>query len=288
MIERLSGQRNGLLTHEQGRGLPEDAAGRDDPPAGAHPISYVTPGHPLSLQHGRRAWYTILSVSDRVTCLCLTTARRTWTLARALVNWRQQTYEDRHLIVVSDGEGADTIAKIVRAQSDARIRHVHYDSAPENLGAKHNLAMQLVPEGYLAWWADDDWNDPARLAVTMCQMQERDAPIGGSASVLAYRLRDRRAFVYRPPPRYLVPGTVVARADVACRARFSDRDRGEDYAWITALLGVFRYVDVADPQLYVALIHHDNTGNSLARDEGVGTTPGWHPWPEDIGARLGW
>jgi len=196
-----------------------------------------------------------------------TTARRRWCVPRAIRCWQKQTYPDRELIVV--GDGLESVADLVPA--DPRISYVHLPGE-RVLGAKFNECLALAPGPYLAFWDDDDWHSPKRLAAMMDAMAPVGAEIAGTSSMLAYRPRDRKTFLYKNPLNplvtpYLIPGTIVFAKSLWATHPFPELKRAVDTHWIITLLGNRTFARVDDPWLYIAMVHEDNTGNGLGQHD---------------------
>lgn len=217
-----------------------------------------------------------------------TTSRRLWCLARAIHCWQNQSWPDRDLLVLSDGEGRSGIAAAVRAAADPRIHHIHAAQQP-TLGDKWNLGIGLLEGPLVAFWADDDWHHPERLAIVAEALLRADAALCGSRLMLAHRVRDARTFLYRAAvdPPFLTSGALVFRKTLWERHRFPARARGEDAMWMMDILRGSRerkdYVALEDERLYVAFVHGENTGNTLDQYDGLP----WEKWEGDLGALMG-
>lgn len=227
-----------------------------------------------------------------VSCVMPTTAKRLWCLERSIRCWLRQTWGNRDLLIVSDGDGVDEIRKAIFAVAggDKRIAHVHVDS-PATLGAKYNLSIGLAKGPYIALWADDDWHHPARLEVVMRALARinRQADLdgdggrillGGTNTMMAYRTRDKASFMYWIDPLrpHLVSGTAIFAKELWKRIPFPELKQASDTAWMYRVLmpeegrpGEERVI-INDPRLYVAFVHgtdYDidggNRGNQLDR-----------------------
>lgn len=225
---------------------------------------------------------TVSWADPHITCVMPTTAKRLWCITRSIHCFLKQSYADRDLLIVSDGDGEAAIAgaiyKALGLKYGAachRVRHVHL-SGERSLGTKYNEAIALASGPYVALWADDDWHSPVRLEVVMRAMQAARKPIGGTNTMLAYRLEDRQAFMYWNPPLkpYLIGGTIVFHKKrwEACGG-FPDWRRGSDSEFAKRMLfpvqdGAWReWAVVNDPRIYVAFVHGDNTGNPLGAED---------------------
>jgi len=95
-----------------------------------------------------------------VSCICLTTwPRRRAYLPDALRSYRQQTYPERELIVVNDGE------PLVSHAADVAVVNLPDVGRKWTIGEKRNVGVRKARGTYLATWDDDDVSMPDRLAV---------------------------------------------------------------------------------------------------------------------------
>ena len=79
-------------------------------------------------------------------------------------NFEKQTYGDKHLIVVDSSQ-----PPLTTNRSDVTV--IYTDN--NNVAYKRNLAMQAARDGgydAIAWFDDDDWSHPERLAYTAQMM----------------------------------------------------------------------------------------------------------------------
>lgn len=206
-----------------------------------------------------------------ISCVMPTTLKRVKFLNRALRCWTNQTYQDRDLVIVSDGPGKAEIARAIHAAlpHDAKVRHVHLPDDPTRLlGQKYNACVELAEGPFIACWADDDWHHPRRLEVVLRAMQAERVPTGATNTMLCYRERDKQAFLYWAPGirPTLISGTMLfTKRDWEACGKFPKRQRASDSGFVQALLtdlGI-PWAAVDDPRLYCAFLHGDNTGNPL-------------------------
>lgn len=202
-----------------------------------------------------------MSVDPLVWVVLPTTRERVPYLARALANWRRQTYRNfRVLVLDTSGDHAAALrsnAGVLRAMPDDP-RFLYAAVPPMPLGEKYNTGCSMAPDGaLLAFSGDDDWNHPERLARTVAAMETARVTIAGSMAILAYRERDREAFLYRHPrvvelisesddgtiesehtTPYLVHGTMVLAKHHWERCQFPSRQRASDSVWTRELLAL--------------------------------------------------
>src|SRR5262245_50450534 len=97
----------------------------------------------------------------KVSCV-MVTANRKALCRRAVRCFERQSYPNRELVVVDDGE--QDLSEVLYSLSD---RHVIYrrisPSADNVLGRLRNLALETATGTVIAQWDDDDWYHPERL-----------------------------------------------------------------------------------------------------------------------------
>lgn len=226
-----------------------------------------------------------------ISCVMPTTVKRLWCLERSIRCWLRQTWQDRDLLIVSDGPGKQLIRDKIKevAGKDPRVMHYHRAAKPATLGEKYNVCIKLAEGPYIAFWADDDWNHQARLEVVMRGMQDMNVRVGGTKTMVAYRTRDKQAFLYLLDPLvpHLIQGTVVVHKDICLTTPFRPVQSGSDTLWIMEVLWPNQGAEkgeecavIQDPRLYVAFVHGTgyeadggNNGNQL--DRGKEHRPVW-------------
>jgi O-antigen biosynthesis protein len=167
-----------------------------------------------------------------VSCVMPTRNRRALAL-NAVELWRRQTWEERELIIVDDGDDGLEAA----LPSDPRIVYLRAP-AGESIGAKRNRACERARGEVIVQWDDDDWYGPSRLAVQV------EPIVDGRADVTALRcdtVLDLAAWEWWSPDaaihaRLFVGdvhgGTLAFRRDLWLRgSRYPNRSIAED-AWL--------------------------------------------------------
>lgn len=188
----------------------------------------------------------------------------------------RQDYPNKELVVLDDGE--DGVADLIPA--DERIRYVRVDR--HVLGAKRNLGCELSRGELIAHWDDDDWMAPHRLSTQVNELLSSKSDLCGLRQLLHYSLDDGAAWSYnndsseRP---WLAGGTLLYRRTAWARARFPEINVGEDTQFVWQHSAESIRV-VADPSLYVALIHKGNTSAKRLSD------PHWERRPFDEVSQL--
>jgi glycosyltransferase involved in cell wall biosynthesis len=118
-----------------------------------------------------------------VSCLMPTKDRRQF-VPGAIECFQRQTYPERELIILDDGE--DSIADLI--PRDPRIVLIRWGVG--DVGAKRRICAEVAIGGLLAYWDDDDWHGPRRLEVQINAMRERDAQLSFLVPMLFHHTGD--------------------------------------------------------------------------------------------------
>jgi glycosyltransferase involved in cell wall biosynthesis len=210
-----------------------------------------------------------------ISCILPTYNRRPF-IAHAIAYFQRQSYDNRELIILDDGD--DAIGDLV--PQDATIR---YERLPNRLaiGAKLNLACEMAKGDIVAHFDDDDWYAEWRLSYQAEAMQKTGADICGINQLLYYDLRDGRAYEYRYPREqriWLLGSELLYRKDFWRAHRFADIDVGQDglFCW-SAAPGKVVALDRRD--FAVHMIHGANVSPKQVNG------PFWNPHEVDAIAR---
>lgn len=208
-----------------------------------------------------------------ISCLMVTLDRLA--LAKdAIRSYAEQSYPNRELVIVSDGEERyrRALARYVEALGIPRVRIIYPGTGGLTLGALRNISTEAAQGEIICQWDDDDYSHPERLDVQVRDMIAH----GAGASFLIDHLQ------YFEPERLLswidwsgegqydgvsrlAPGTLMMYRDA--RFRYPecgpDARQGEDYVFMEALyaaMPVSPLNGVGD--LYLYRYHGRNTFSS--------------------------
>jgi glycosyltransferase involved in cell wall biosynthesis len=164
-----------------------------------------------------------------VTCIMPTRDRVDFVL-QSLAYFQRQTYPNRELIIVDDGN--DHLER--RLPADSHIRYLRV-AAGTSIGAKRNLACEHAHGTFIAQWDDDDWYGPTRLEAQIAPLLAGEASITGLTTGMILDL-PRWEFWRCAPELHrrlfaedVHGGTLVYRREVWERhARYPDQSLAED------------------------------------------------------------
>jgi glycosyltransferase involved in cell wall biosynthesis len=199
-----------------------------------------------------------------VSCLMVTADRRRL-CRRAICCYKRQTYPDRELVVVDDGE--QDLLPVLSAVPDEELTYVQLESDKNyTLGRLRNVALESANGQFMAQWDDDDWYHPERIE-TQAQVL-RD---GYEACCLQGTLMhiDSPKYVDHPYIGYLedgVPGTIMHRSDP--EIRYPEIRQAEDSAYLQKWKDKKYKIIKNKTHLFIRCFHGDNTwkkGHFLTR-----------------------
>ena len=191
-----------------------------------------------------------------VSCVMITANRRRL-CRRAVLCFQRQTYPQRELVVIDDGE--QDLSELFTGLPPQQVTYCRIAKRAEaTLGALRNLALEVAKGEVIAQWDDDDWYHPERL-----ERQLTAILAGHDACCLSATLMhlNHRRFATRPYVGLLrngVPGSIVHRLDP--RARYPDRRIGEDTAFLRHWLDRrYARLPATDAHLFIRCFHGTNS-----------------------------
>jgi len=185
-------------------------------------------------------------------------------LRRSVVAFCAQTYQNRELVVVTDGprQSVDEIDAFLRALERDDVRIVRC-SERHSLGALRNLSCEAANGAYLCQWDDDDIYHPTRLQAQYDELVRRQSVCLYLEDTLQFIVASRRLYWlnWRATETRAHPGTLLCRR--AALPRYPEdgavAERGEDRAVCLELQRSGGFATLANqPHLYVYVTHDVN------------------------------
>lgn len=125
-----------------------------------------------------------------ISCVMPTYARRAFIKA-AIKCYQEQTYPDRELIILDDGE--DKVRDLIPA--DPTIRYYELP-IKYNTGDKRNMVNSMAKGEIIAHFDDDDWSSPTRLEHQV-SLLDQDHTLTGYKTTLFWDVIDKRAYYFK-------------------------------------------------------------------------------------------
>jgi glycosyltransferase involved in cell wall biosynthesis len=198
--------------------------------------------------------------SPLVSCVMIT-ANRGDLVRRSVQCFSYQTYPNRELIVIDDGN--EDLEPILQRYVPGRFTYVRLEKKEgQNLGFLRNLGLDKAKGEFIAQWDDDDWYHPDRLAAQISVLET-----GFDACCLQATLMHLNIEPYLQHP-YVgilpngVPGTIVHRNDPA--ARYPLEPRGEDTTFLDFWMKRrYRILPLDMSHLFIRCFHGNNTWEQI-------------------------
>ena len=205
-----------------------------------------------------------------ISCLMVTFDRLA--LAKlAIRSYAEQTYPDRELVIVTDGEERfrSALTSYANELGAEGVRVLHPGSSRLTLGALRNISIEAAHGDILCQWDDDDYSHPDRLAIQARHMLAQAAGASfftdhlqyiepeGFLSWIDWSMDGRSQGLWQ-----LAPGTLMMHRDPRFRYPESGPDarRGEDWVFME---NIYAAVPVAplkgSGHLYLYRYHGRNT-----------------------------
>lgn len=191
-----------------------------------------------------------------VSCLMVTADRRDL-CRRSIRCFQRQTYPNRELVVVDDGD--EDLAPVLADLPADQVCYVKLERKPENvLGHLRNVALDHASGTFLAQWDDDDWYHAERLETQVGALQQGYDACSVHGALMHIDAPD---YVRHPYVGYLddgVPGSIVHRRDASIR--YPEMRRAEDTVYLNAWREKrYTILPGSEAHLFIRCFHGDNT-----------------------------
>jgi mannosyltransferase OCH1-like enzyme len=198
--------------------------------------------------------------SPRVSCL-MVTKNRAKLAKRAIFCFLQQTYQNKELVIIDDGD-SDDLAKFIARFPHPQIQYYRLQSQSLTLGGLRNLSVANSTGDYVCQWDDDDLSDPVRVELQMSIIQAFKVDACFLDNLYHWFPHQQR--LARSCLR-VWEGTLLSRKDIL--TAYPDLQKGEDTVILKSLIENYRLAALNDrPELYIYGIHENNTWDTAHFD----------------------
>jgi glycosyltransferase involved in cell wall biosynthesis len=174
-----------------------------------------------------------------ISCLTVTREARFASLELSVGDFARQTWAERELVIVHDGDAAfDAKLKALASSHDGPVITVHREPAGQTLGELRNASVDAARGEIVCQWDDDDRYHPRRLELQFAAMRVENSEFCFLTDQLHLFAADRTMYwddwnieVY---PLNLVQGTLLGSKTAL--GHYSPLARGEDTPLILDLL----------------------------------------------------
>lgn len=215
----------------------------------------------------------------KVSCL-MVTANRKDLAKRAIQCFLNQSYSNKELVILDDGE-EDYSSAIQNIPSD-QVKYIKIEKEPDFvLGKLRNRILDEADGEYLIQWDDDDWYHPDRVKI-----QAEVLSSGYDACCLSAALMhlDTPRYLEHPYVGYLpdgIPGSIMHRRNK--EIRYPETRRSEDTVYLKEWMKL-RYKKLSPDynHLFLRAYHGNNTWEREHFKRRIRNSPGsllayiWH------------
>jgi len=192
----------------------------------------------------------------KVSCLLITADRLPF-CRRAIRCYNNQTYTNKELVIVDDGQ-----TDMTPLLTDLPAEELVYVKLPKNednvLGKLRNIALKSAGGEYLAQWDDDDWYHPDRLSQQVEVLQEGYDACALSGALMHLDTKTYQLHPYIGILKSGIPGSIMHRRDD--QIRYLELRRAEDTHYLNAW-SKKRYtkLPLSEVHLFIRCFHGNNT-----------------------------
>ena len=220
----------------------------------------------------------------------MVTANRANLARRAIQCYLQQTYPNKELVIIDDGQ--EDYAPVLADVPAGELRYIKLEPAPgQVLGMLRNRSLEEATGDFMAQWDDDDWYHPERIErqarvlmgdagfkglgsgddagaeegadVSAGGHESESVDDGTDACCLAGSLMhvDHPEYFDLPYVGYLphgIPGTIMHRRNDTIR--YPSERAGEDTTYLDYWLGKrYQKLPASEAGLFIRCFHGTNT-----------------------------
>lgn len=194
-----------------------------------------------------------------VSCL-MVTGNRKQLAKRAIECFRNQSYLNKELVIVDDGD--EDLSDLFIDFPANEINYIKLEKKPENvLGFLRNLSIDSAKGEFLVQWDDDDWYHQDRIKIQAeCLLEGFDACcLHGTLMHL-----DDKVYFNLPFSGFLphgVPGSIMHRVDKSIR--YPEIRKAEDTVYLDQWRKKrYKKLDKQYSHLFIRCFHGSNTWES--------------------------
>jgi glycosyltransferase involved in cell wall biosynthesis len=211
-------------------------------------------------------------VLHKVSCIMPTANRRKF-VPLAIRQFQSQSYPNRELIILDDGD--ESVEDLIPCDPNIRYRRI---SGRNTVGMKRNLACEDAEGEIIVHWDDDDMMSPERISYQTAALCREEVDLCGVARILFFGPTPDEAWQYAYPedePPWVYGGSFCYWKQLWHRNPFPDIDVGEDntFAWSDCAKTI---AALEDNRFYIGLIHSANTSPKNTAD------PRWSRLPATV------
>ncbi len=199
----------------------------------------------------------------KVSCIMPTANRRQF-VSKAIDSFINQSYANRELIVVDDGE--DSVADIIPV-NDNRIKYLRLTDKL-TIGKKRNLACDKSVGDIIIHWDDDDWYSSDWIEYQVKSLLTTNADVTGLSNPYFHQPDTDKSWQYIYPDQdmpWVHGATLCYTRQLWKRNPFPEMNIGEDvrFLWSTCPKKIVPHTRTDH---YIGIIHKGNTSPKHVTD----------------------
>ena len=175
-------------------------------------------------------------------------------MPRAIQCFQRQTYPNKELLILADGENVSDLAQ--GASGSDLIRYVHVTEGA-TIGEKRNLGSQMADGEIIISWDDDDWNSPDRVASQVDLLKYSQKSVASYHSMLF--TDGLQWWKFKGMSNSNLGTSLCYLKSWWERHPFPHSHIGEDAGFIDDAIKAGQHVSTDAGELVVASIHPNNT-----------------------------
>lgn len=170
-----------------------------------------------------------------ISCICISESRPQQ-LLQVIVNFEQQSYPNKELVVSYPSHDLDTKKLMDRILEISHLKIVILcRESNASLGKIRNQAVAAAHGSYICTWDDDDWYHPERLKHQMALLQDSKTNYQACVlrEIILYDRNQKTAFL---SAAHNWSGTLLCKKDLVIKYPYQDTNRLEDNSLIEHLV----------------------------------------------------
>ncbi len=187
----------------------------------------------------------------------MVTANRKNLAKRAVNCYLNQTYPNKELVIIDDGD--EDYTPILKDIPSKELRYIKIPKKEgQVLGSLRNLSLEKATGDYLVQWDDDDWYHPERISI---QAKVLDEGFDACCIFASLMHLDDSEYFYLPyigSLSYGIPGSIMHKRNDSIR--YPEMRRAEDKAYLNQWRNQnYTTLDESHAGLFIRCYHGSNT-----------------------------
>ncbi len=200
--------------------------------------------------------YSNTKASPQVSCIMPTKNRATF-VVKAIQHFFKQSYENKELIIVDDGNQA--VDKLIPSNL-SNVKYIKL-SSHHSIGQKRNIANELASGDVIIHWDDDDWMAKDWIATQVNALLISKGDITGITNAYYFDPKNQLAWLYSYPQTerlWVLGGSLCYWKTFWRNNQFKHSSIGEDadFLWTKNAKIIRPHQNYSG---YIGFVHSDNT-----------------------------